>query len=163
MEYAGFWPRLAAYLIDTVVIVLGFILLLLLFSPFLFFDDSSIFAILMPLFLWGISILASGAYIVLMTSSKHQATLGKKMMGLIVTDENGNRLDFSKSALRFIISYILSSFTSGLIYLVVAFTDKKKGIHDMVANTVVVRKESLHAAVKTPETAAGNRWPNASL
>jgi uncharacterized RDD family membrane protein YckC len=68
-------------------------------------------------------------------------TIGKKMLGLaIVTDQTrpGQGLGWGKAFLR-----LLGHFVSGLVfsigYLLVAFTSRKQGLHDMIAGTYVVR------------------------
>ncbi|MEP5613358.1 MAG: RDD family protein [Cyclobacteriaceae bacterium] len=72
-------------------------------------------------------------------SSKHQATLGKMAVGIKVTDTNGGRLTFVKALLR-AIGKILSGIIIFIGYIMAAFTDKKQGLHDMIAGSVVVKK-----------------------
>jgi len=81
-------------------------------------------------------------YFALMESSKYQATLGKMAMGIKVVRADGGRISIGKAILRYIGKLI-----SGLIlcfgYIMAAFTDKKRALHDMIASTVVVRADSL--------------------
>lgn len=76
-------------------------------------------------------------YFALQHSSKHQATLGKRAMKIYVTDEHGDRLTFGKAFLR-MIGRIINGFTMGIGYLIILFTDKKQGVHDMIAKTLVL-------------------------
>jgi uncharacterized RDD family membrane protein YckC len=80
----------------------------------------------------------SWLYSALMESSSWQATLGKRALGLRVTDEHGERMSFAHATGRYF-SKLLSAMTLGIGYLMVAFTDRKRGLHDMIANTLVVQ------------------------
>jgi uncharacterized RDD family membrane protein YckC len=71
-------------------------------------------------------------------SSKWQATIGKKMVGLKVTDENGERIGFGKANWRYW-SKILSALILFVGFVMVAFTEKKQGLHDKIAGTLVVK------------------------
>ena len=82
--------------------------------------------------------LASVAYFVFMHSSSKQATLGKMAMGLKVTDLDGERIGVGKSFLRTIGSFV-SAVLLMVGYLMVAFTERKQGLHDKIAGTLVVR------------------------
>jgi uncharacterized RDD family membrane protein YckC len=74
-----------------------------------------------------------------MESSSWQATLGKKLMGLYVTDIEGQRLSLGRATWRTFAKY-LSSITAGIGYLMCGFTEKKQALHDMVANCLVLRR-----------------------
>lgn len=78
-------------------------------------------------------------YFTYMESSERQATIGKSAMGLIVADENGNRLDTQKALIRNI-SRIVSSFICLIGYLMAFFTEKKQTLHDIIAKTNVYTK-----------------------
>lgn len=79
------------------------------------------------------------AYFTYFESSDRQATIGKSAMGLIVADENGNRLDITKALIRNIMR-IVSSFICLIGYLMAFFTEKKQTLHDIVAKTNVYTK-----------------------
>ena len=81
-------------------------------------------------------------YFALMESSKNQATLGKMALGLRVTDLNGNRISFGKATGRYF-GKILSSMTLLIGYIMAAFTAKKQALHDFVAGTLVLSKQSV--------------------
>jgi uncharacterized RDD family membrane protein YckC len=140
--YAGFWVRFGAILIDTVVIGLGAVILgiisgivVALVSPDALDNPASDwFGILANL---GQSIV-SVAYYVFMHSSSKQATLGKMALGLKVTDLDGERIGVGKSFLR-MIGTIVSAVLLMIGYLMVAFTERKQGLHDKIAGTLVVR------------------------
>lgn len=74
-----------------------------------------------------------------MESSAKQATLGKMAVGIVVTDMNGGRISFGNATGRFF-GKILSGLIIYVGFIMVAFTDKKQGLHDMMAGTLVVQK-----------------------
>jgi uncharacterized RDD family membrane protein YckC len=96
-------------------------------------------------FLLLLSLAASWLYWALMESSTWQATLGKKALGLYVTDLAGNRASFGKTSGRFFagrgIGYVPS--IGGLYYLIdcimAGFTEKKQALHDIIAGCLVQR------------------------
>jgi uncharacterized RDD family membrane protein YckC len=75
----------------------------------------------------------------LMESSKYQATVGKIALGLKVTDLDGNSLDFVKSLIRNVCK-IISGMILFIGYIMAGFTEKKQGLHDIIAGTLVVKK-----------------------
>jgi uncharacterized RDD family membrane protein YckC len=91
---------------------------------------SSIAAILAIIINWG--------YFSYMESSASQATLGKMLLGIKVTDLDGNRISFGKALLR-TVAKILSSVILLIGYIMAAFTARKQALHDMIAGTLVVK------------------------
>ena len=85
------------------------------------------------------ALLITWFYYALMQSSARQATVGKMVLGLKVTDINGDRLTFARASLRYF-SKILSNLFLMIGYIMAGFTEKKQALHDMIANTYVVRK-----------------------
>lgn len=79
-------------------------------------------------------------YFTFMESSKAQATVGKMALGIKVTDLNGNKLDFGKAFVRNLCR-LLSNFTFLIGYIIAAFTEKKQALHDIIAGTLVVKKD----------------------
>ena len=73
-----------------------------------------------------------------MESSSRQATLGKMAVGLKVTDEQGQRISFGRATGRYF-SKIISSMILFIGYIMVGFTARKQGLHDMIAGTLVTR------------------------
>jgi uncharacterized RDD family membrane protein YckC len=152
-NYAGFWLRLVAILIDGIILsILQFVVL----APILAAigigasneiangsdaDTVALAAQLAALF-GTVGLIGQAVnilYFSFMESSKYQATVGKLALGLIVTDLNGGKLDFVKALIRNV-SKIISTITLGIGYLLAAFTDKKQALHDMIASTLVVKK-----------------------
>ena len=83
-------------------------------------------------------VVAFWLYVALMESSGSQATVGKMALSLRVTDISGERLTFGRASGRH-----FAKFVSGIIFLVgfmmAGWTSKKQALHDMMAQTLVVR------------------------
>lgn len=73
-----------------------------------------------------------------MESSRLQATLGKKMLGMVVVDETGHRAPLRQTAIRFL-GRLFCELTFGLGYLLILFDARRQGLHDRLARTFVVR------------------------
>jgi uncharacterized RDD family membrane protein YckC len=119
--YGGFWKRVLATLIDAVVVsaVTGLII-------------SITFGIG-----WFVVFFSQWLYEAFMTSSSWQATLGKRVLNMVVTDAQGQRITFARATGRHFAKW-LSTMVLGIGFLMVAFTRKKQGLHDMLADTYVV-------------------------
>ena len=125
-EYGGFWVRVVAALIDGVLLaVVGFVLGLVL-------ADRSTESLVSTVVGW--------LYYAGMESSARQATLGKTAMGLAVTDLSGGRISFLRATGRHF-AKILSALILLIGFVMVAFTEKKQGLHDMIASTLVVKTQ----------------------
>jgi uncharacterized RDD family membrane protein YckC len=72
-------------------------------------------------------------------SSNWQATPGKRVMKIYVTDLYGNRLTFGRAALRNLAKFI-SSLTFLVGYLIAGFTEKKQALHDLISSCLVLRR-----------------------
>ena len=68
-------------------------------------------------------------------------TMGKWATGLRIERPNGRRIGFGRAALRHFVGYPLSFITLGLGFLVAAISARGRTLHDLIANTVVVREE----------------------
>lgn len=139
-SYAGFWIRVLAYLIDSLLISvvfcpLGFGLGLLGVAGEI--DQNSPAWAGINLLLNLVSVLVGWLYFALTESSTWQATVGKRLLKLKVTDMDGQRISFGKATGRYF-GQILSGMICGIGYIMVAFTEKKQGLHDMLAGTLVV-------------------------
>lgn len=118
---AGFWIRAVASVIDVVII--GIV-----FSPF--------YVGLTPFGGAVLEVLAYWIYPGILESSRLQATIGKMICGLKVTDMEGRRITIGRAISRNVLME-LSSLTLGIGFLMVAFTEKKQGLHDILAGTLV--------------------------
>lgn len=140
---AGFWIRALAVLIDTIACQLVTLALVL---PLGFavgwgMADSADFARVEA----GVGSLATLMAMALQwlwftvgESSRWQGSLGKKVLGLRVTDLHGQRIGFGRANARYW-SKILSGMLFFIGFLMVAFTAQKQGLHDKIASTLVLR------------------------
>jgi uncharacterized RDD family membrane protein YckC len=140
--YAGFWRRLIAAIIDAVTLYMPFafvlfivILLIKLVSAKNRFDPANMLLATLPILV----IAGTWLYFAVMESSPWQATLGKKLLGLYVTDLHGQRLTLSRATGRTLAKY-LSTMTAGIGYVLCGFTSRKQALHDMVAKCLVLRR-----------------------
>jgi uncharacterized RDD family membrane protein YckC len=129
MTYGGFWIRFIAYLVDSLIVTIGFVGIMLLISAMGLELAGAEFIFLV------ISIL----YWALMQSSKRQATIGKSLCGLKVGGPNGERISVAR-ALGREAAKIISSLTLLIGFIIAAFTRNKQALHDFVASTYVVRE-----------------------
>lgn len=144
LPYAGFWPRVAAALIDTVIVLTTVIvaaLVMALIAAGLVADASeeTLTAVLTVVVLV-LLFVGSWLYTALYESSAKQATPGKRALGLIVTDDQGARISFARATARYFSEAFLTGNTLLIGYVLVAFTDKKKSLHDLICSTLVLRR-----------------------
>jgi uncharacterized RDD family membrane protein YckC len=181
--YGGFPRRLGACLVDTVLLSVGLAILTFVISIF------SIVAMLnsgqQPTNegIWGylavltvIAFVLSWLYFAGLESSGWQATIGKRLTGLVVTDAGGRRIAFGRATGRFyskmllvlvglvvaiVVALVLAPFVSdlnvvslvalglgvvvaaGVAGVLIAATRRRQALHDLMASTLVVRREHL--------------------
>jgi uncharacterized RDD family membrane protein YckC len=163
--YAGFWRRLGAFTLDLVVVLLG-CLVVAVFINILFFialistgGAAPTDSLLVQLAFFLILLVLTWLYFAGLESSAWQATAGKRLLGLLVTDTAGRRLSFGRSTARYF-AKLLSALPILIGYLLAAFTPRKQALHDIIAGTLVVRKSgSLQA--EAPQHVAEPREPAA--
>ena len=134
--YAGFWMRFVAYLIDMIVIY-AISSLLNTFS-FGLLNKRLDFPILGEESLSYVIVMF--AYFISMTYFFSQ-TLGKMIMKIKVETNKGDKLGLIDIVYRELVGRLLTIFLLYIPYLAVAFTNKKKGLHDFIADTVVVKED----------------------
>lgn len=131
VKYAGFWFRAFAATIDGVLCQVAFVLLSMLLSLIVRIPT-------VPEGYVVFGLLTQWLWFTFPESSEWQATLGKKMLGLRVTDEQGGRISFGRANARYW-SKILSALLLFIGFFMVAFTEKKQGLHDKIAGTLVLK------------------------
>ncbi len=148
LVYAGFWLRVLAYLIDLVLLysvvfagglivgfVIGFVVAIVNRDAL-----QAVLTVVKPVtFL--VTLVIFWLYFALMESGRLQATVGKMALGLRVTDRRGERIGFGRASGRFF-GKIISGFILGVGYMMAGWTERKQALHDMLADTLVVRKPS---------------------
>lgn len=147
--YSGFWKRFGAYVIDSILLSIMSGICITIIAVVLggamifsagFHDLTSIaYGLGMVFSILLFTTLVNWLYYTLMEASSYQATLGKMALGMVVIDEFGGRISFARANGRYW-SKILSGMFLWLGYIMVAFTEKKQGLHDLIATTFVVDK-----------------------
>ncbi len=140
VEYAGFWKRLAASIIDVgVLLIVGFALAIIvpiLIGPLVGLPDD-IYIVSSVIVFW---LIAPWLYYSLTERSSKQGTPGKTTMDIMVTDTEGKRLSFGRATKRYwakVISLVM--LLAG--FIMIAFTARRQGLHDIIAKCLVVAKK----------------------
>jgi len=156
VQYAGFWLRVVAYLIDSIIVSVGFMAL---FIPFAIMtgltavlgnihpgeDPRDIGAVLGGTFFLGLFTVVSLAFLggwlyhAKMESSSWQATLGKKALNLRVTDLYGARISFARASGRHFAKLITGVIPLGVGFMLAGLTERRQALHDMIASCLVLR------------------------
>jgi len=143
-SYGGFWIRVVAAIIDAII-------LRVVVAPVgMIFGGLGLAGGMMTgLPHAGMALLGGGVTFILMVfgswlyeafmeSSSYQATLGKMIFGMKVTDLDGKRISFERATGRHFAKW-LSTMILFIGYIMVGFTERKQGLHDLLAGTLVLR------------------------
>jgi len=138
-RYAGIWIRFGAYFIDGILLnILNWVVIFAFgvtdMYAYALIGDISAFAA--P---YGLIFVLNIVYWAALTSSSYQATLGKMALGLKVTSVYGERITFINALGRYL-SKIISAMLLMIGFIMAGFDSKKQGLHDKMANTLVVHK-----------------------
>ncbi|PTX18193.1 putative RDD family membrane protein YckC [Pontibacter mucosus] len=148
LEYASFWKRMAAFFTDTLIISFFMSLFVL---PVIGIDTiPELTDIEGRLKLQGLVFLVAWLYFASFESSSRQATLGKQVFGIFVTDTEGYRLSFLRASGRYF-GKVVSNLTLLIGYLMAAFTRRRQALHDKIAGTLVLQHPGYTPAKPTEE------------
>jgi uncharacterized RDD family membrane protein YckC len=128
LSYVGFWRRLFAKIIDWIFMSV-FVFLV---THFFLINVNSGGASIVLILIWFF-------YYTICPSTHLKGTIGKLAVGAVIVDKNGKRLSYLHSIGRFFAS-LLSGGILFIGYIMVASNPKKRGLHDMMADTYVVDK-----------------------
>jgi uncharacterized RDD family membrane protein YckC len=155
-EYASFWRRALAFIADMAVITLANMFLILPLAVTLGLRESkaadevrSAFVMfLLGAYLVTTIIIIVGAwlYYAYFESSRFRGTIGKRLLGIQVTDQDGAQVSFQTASIRFF-SKIISFALAGAGFIMAPFTPQKQALHDVMAKTLVVRYKRLTPSV----------------
>ncbi len=144
-NYAGFWIRIFAGILDIAFLIPPFVILAFCFGNNEFqsanihnnsHQFSAFSASTSGQFLDFLSYVLTIAYVGYFLTSKKQATIGKRLLGIYVGNCDGSKLTITKSFFRAIAS-LLTSATLGMGFLPVIFTKEKTALHDLICKTRV--------------------------
>jgi uncharacterized RDD family membrane protein YckC len=132
--YGGFWIRFLAYLVDSVIL---FIALILVAAGSAFLGELgglvvTVAYLVGPILYWS-----------MMHASARQATYGKALLGLKVTDGSRKRISFVRALAREI-AKIISAIPLMIGFILAGFTKRKQALHDFFVNTTVMREGPSH-------------------
>jgi uncharacterized RDD family membrane protein YckC len=140
-EYAGFWRRVAASLLDGLILlipswIVGFVWGLLLVALGVGRNRGDASLVLVSSYALGL--IGVWLYCALMESSASGATLGKQALRIRVITQNAEQLSFAQASGRHF-GKILSGLILGIGYIMAGVTEHKQALHDMMAGCLVVR------------------------
>jgi uncharacterized RDD family membrane protein YckC len=138
VEYATFSGRFAAAFLDGILLnivsfPIGFALGMV--------GESTKQPVLFGIVAQILSILIGWLYFAAMESSQQQATLGKRLLGIKVTDMDGKPVTFLRATGRHF-GKLVSAIILLIGYIMAAFTEKKQALHDIMAGCLVVKKSN---------------------
>jgi uncharacterized RDD family membrane protein YckC len=125
-RYAAFWRRSVAALIDFFIAIVA----------------AKAFEYVLQSRIWvadNVTLLFLFLYFTFFESSSEQATLGKRIMGIMVCGADGRRLTVRRAAIR-TLAKALSLLTCGVGFIMPLLTPWKQALHDKLTDTIVVEK-----------------------
>lgn len=154
VHYAGFWLRFVALIIDGFILAIPILIAMMMLAlgvglsmPFRRFPHEDFpdafragagieFIILIVV----VAFVLNWFYYALCESSTWQATPGKMLLGLYVTDLAGKRISFGQASGRFFGKLVSKYLTVYIGFIMAGFTEKKQALHDILAGCLVLRK-----------------------
>lgn len=134
-RYAGFWIRFGALIIDAIVLFIPLAILERLLVGETTGDPTTDLGLNAASL--ALNVCVNWAYRSAFHASEWQATIGKRAVGIKVTDLQGRRITFGHATGRYL-SEFLSGITLGIGYVMAGFSSRKQALHDKVAGTLVV-------------------------
>lgn len=140
--YGGFWIRFVAYVIDSIIMnIVGGVLGMFVGVGVGVMGANETTLTASTIGAGVLSLVLSWLYAAVLESSSWQGTVGKKALSLVVTDEAGQRIGFGRASGRY-----FAKILSGLILLIgffmIGWTERKQGLHDKLAGTLVCKAGS---------------------
>lgn len=133
-QYAGFWIRVGAYLIDAIILgVINGVLQ----APLLFLDPTSGTYLIAAGLVGLLCLVVWVLYCIVPVGGKWQATLGKRICGIHLIDTAGKKVSPLKAFARYL-SYSFSSLILGFGFFMIGWTKEKKALHDLICETRVI-------------------------
>jgi uncharacterized RDD family membrane protein YckC len=145
MQYAGFWRRFVAMIIDTILSAILAGVACVLIGLIVFAagraagatDERVMGAATIAVMTVGIPFYY--LYHAVFESSERGATPGKMALGIAVTDVEGGRIGFGRAFARNVAKWV-SCMILMIGFLMAAFTSRKQALHDLMTGCLVVRR-----------------------
>jgi len=139
IKYAAFGKRLVAWFADALIVAIFIFLARLIFFSLCAQIHIQLAGGKVTMISLGIGIAIAILYHVLLESSKLQATPGKMIFGLVVTDTHGKRVNKQKALARHLSKYA-SAVTFGIGYLLYFASKQRQCLHDKMAGCLILQK-----------------------
>jgi uncharacterized RDD family membrane protein YckC len=136
--YGGFWVRFVAYIIDSIILNIVVFIISFIVGLGLGAGTGGIANDTGQTIGGLLGIVIAWLYFAFQESSAAGATLGKRALGLRVLRGDGMRLSFGRATGRFF-AKIISGVILLIGFIMAGFTERKRALHDMIADTVVIR------------------------
>ena len=155
VQYGGFWERLGASLIDGLVLIVPIIIVSIPFfvkffnwvedysrnyNGYYYYNYYGNFtgAFFAWYFLWVLAVYVVEIAYYTISVGVWDTTIGKRAVGLKIVRTDGSKVSYARAFGRSL-AYMLNGFTYSLSFLVIVFNEKKRGIHDYMADTIVIK------------------------
>ena len=155
VAFAGFWVRLAAYIIDSVIVAVGLAAVRLVMSGVMSLMEGTFLGgnLLFTYTLKDIIVYVCGALYFILCTYYTGTTLGKRVMNLrVVSAVNDGKPTFFQMLYRETVGRFLSGFVVGLGYLMIGLDAQKRGLHDILCDTRVIyaKKVKVYPQYQNP-------------
>ena len=131
---AGFWVRLGAWAIDIIILFAVQMIMVAIWPGFSEYFDSNTDLHWVDLLAFVLTVLYYTVGV-----SVWATTVGKRLVGMYVLRPDGAKVGFGRALARYFAS-ILSGLIFGIGYLMIGLRSDKRGLHDLICDTVVVRR-----------------------
>lgn len=145
-EYAGFWVRLGAYAIDSIIVALGLAVVKIVMSGIMTLVDGTFLggALLFSFTLKDIIVYICGVLYFILCTYYTGTTVGKRLMNLrVASATNDGKLTFFQVLYRETVGRFLSGFVVGTGYLLAGLDREKRGLHDILCDTRVIYAKKI--------------------
>jgi uncharacterized RDD family membrane protein YckC len=138
-NYAGFWIRVLSYFIDTIILGIGGGIVGMFVAIYMIASGVEVSDEAMEFWFNLLGVIIALIYFPLFEASKFQATPGKLALNLKVINDLGERISYGQAYGRYF-AKILSGIILYIGFIMIAFTENKQGLHDLLASSYVVKK-----------------------
>jgi len=134
------WRRILAFFFDIMILLAIFISLLIL-NVATFFVISGLLTFLWPAFLFVL-------YDTLLIGGQGSATIGMRLMGLKIVNQEGSEPGYLQALILSILFYFSITFTSGLILLIALCNNRGRCLHDILTGVFIINTDRSSAKLK---------------
>ena len=163
VTYAGFWVRAAAYVIDSVLVFFGLLIVRLIMSGVMSLTEGTVLSgdILFQYTLKDIALYIAQVLYFILCTYYTGTTLGKRAMNLRVVAEGEKELTFFNVVYRETIGRFLSAIILHIGYIIAGIDPQKRALHDIHCETRVIygRRVQVYPVYQRPAPPAAPMGP----